>query len=288
MRRMFERLTLLRRAVVAEGTSMAFRRSGATGWRPVALGLLAVFATAAQAQISEADRLARCQNNRDALARLQQSIAGDWNDDQWARVRAAARAISQADRDIRHVERVVATVALSGHWGSYRAIEEARKRKLDAASAIGLTCPPHSACEYNMGSTLNAMIERAEPRRQQVLDIRRQMAIHQTNLVALQCDRPSTGYALADPYGSRWSESENGWSGDWVRRGKSNVFDASWGGGSVRAVLTMSISGNQVSVSRQGATDGNNCQYQGTLDGYQASGTYRCTSGGGNWRATIH
>lgn len=94
---------------------------------------------------------------------------------------------------------------------------------------------------------------------------------------------------VADALGTEWSESEGGWGGRWVRRGQTNTFDATWnnGGWEVKAVLTISISGNRVSVHRVNASDNNSCQYEGILTGKSVRGTYRCSSGGGDWSATI-
>ena len=92
-----------------------------------------------------------------------------------------------------------------------------------------------------------------------------------------------------DPLGTEWSETESGWSGRWTRRAGTNTFDAVWsnGGSEVRATLTITIAGDRVTVNRVNASDSNNCQYDGTLSGSSVSGTYRCTSGGGEWSATI-
>lgn len=95
----------------------------------------------------------------------------------------------------------------------------------------------------------------------------------------------------SDSLGIRWDERENyGHPGVWTRRGTSNVFDADWIG--VRAVLTISIQGRQVSVARRQSSDGNDCDYVGTLaeNGTTVSGTYRCTKYPGpySWEATIH
>jgi hypothetical protein len=99
---------------------------------------------------------------------------------------------------------------------------------------------------------------------------------------------PIASVAAADRLGTVWTEEENGWSGRWVRQGNSNVFDATWTGGwTVKATLTISISGDQVSVHRVNASDNNSCNYRGTLNGNSVRGTYQCTSGGGSWSATI-
>lgn len=277
---------------------------------------LALMAHPVGSQVNEQDRLNRCQNNRDALARLQTELAGMWSDNHFGQARSVLRALEQRDayiqqrslgimRNSEEIERCKAPqyARSASGWCSPDNIETmqsnivnltaqneallAEKRQI--AASIGMNCAgAQLGCDFYMTQNLREAISAAEANRPRRDQIAAQMEMHRTNLIALQCDRPANGYALADPLGTRWSESEGGWSGDWVRRGTSNVFNASWGGGSIRAVLTISISGNQVSVSRQNATDGNNCQYQGTLNGSQVSGTYTCTSGGGNWSATIH
>ena len=77
----------------------------------------------------------------------------------------------------------------------------------------------------------------------------------------------------------------------WARRGSSNVFDASWNGGAVRAVLTIQVHANMVLVERRGSSGGNNCDYRGSIspDRTTVSGAYSCTNGGRDvaWRATI-
>ncbi|WP_046176209.1 hypothetical protein [Domibacillus indicus] len=95
-----------------------------------------------------------------------------------------------------------------------------------------------------------------------------------------------------DRLGRRWNEQEGGWTGVWTRRGNSNIFDARWtqpGQQDVTAVLSISIDGNTVRVARRNSSDGNNCDYRGTLsgDGRTVSGQFTCDRGGGSWRATI-
>jgi len=92
-----------------------------------------------------------------------------------------------------------------------------------------------------------------------------------------------------DRLGNFWTEDELEWTGTWMRRGSSNVFDANWGG-EVTALLTISMQGDLVKVERRGSSDGNDCEYQGTVapDGVTVSGTYSCKKGGPYaWRATI-
>jgi hypothetical protein len=108
-----------------------------------------------------------------------------------------------------------------------------------------------------------------------------------------QMDRPGFGNSGGCGLGMRWDESEEGWTGTWTRRGNSNIFDvisSKPGLQSLTAVQTINISGNKVFISRTNASDGNNCDMEGTIDrdGVTVTGTYRCRSGGPySWRATI-
>ncbi len=92
-----------------------------------------------------------------------------------------------------------------------------------------------------------------------------------------------------DPLGRQWIESESGWQGVWTRRDNSNIFDARWG--SITAELTITVTGNQVTIARRNSSDGNNCNYTGTIasDGVTVEGTYICDNltEPRPWRATI-
>ena len=95
-----------------------------------------------------------------------------------------------------------------------------------------------------------------------------------------------------DWLGTQWNETESGLPAIWTRRGTSNIFDAvglqpPYG----THVSTITRQGNTVTVLRRESSDGNDCDYTGTLapDGLTVSGTYQCTlypptSG---WNATI-
>lgn len=89
--------------------------------------------------------------------------------------------------------------------------------------------------------------------------------------------------------GTVWDEYESGWIGKWTRRGTSNVFDARWeksGWSPIENILTINISGNNVSIHRQDPNISNNtCTYKGKIasDGVTVSGEYTC-----NDRGTVH
>lgn len=95
--------------------------------------------------------------------------------------------------------------------------------------------------------------------------------------------------------GRVWHETEGGWRGIWTRVGTSNRFSAVWthpSGGVVRADLTMTVSGNDVTIIRRdtfGSQVGKGCRYAGTIRGHQVSGAYDCDWGRGrhSWSAQI-
>lgn len=68
--------------------------------------------------------------------------------------------------------------------------------------------------------------------------------------------------------GQVWTESENGWSGTWTRRGSSNTFDAVWtkDGARVTSVLTITAVGVRgVHIHRRDG-DGTVIEYAGLAD----------------------
>ncbi|PFL50206.1 hypothetical protein COJ30_29615 [Bacillus anthracis] len=94
------------------------------------------------------------------------------------------------------------------------------------------------------------------------------------------------------PLGTTWFEQEAGWNGTWTRRGWSNIFDARWiklGETDVTAVLTINRIDNKFVINRRNSSDGNDCDYTGTLtsDGKTVTGDYKCIRGGTTWKATI-
>ena len=96
--------------------------------------------------------------------------------------------------------------------------------------------------------------------------------------------------------GTQWAESELGWTGRWRRRGRSNVFDATWTHPRhrvVRAILYMRVTGNVVTITRRdtfGPGLGRGCRYRGVIRGNYVSGTYGCDWARGpfRWTARIY
>ena len=78
--------------------------------------------------------------------------------------------------------------------------------------------------------------------------------------------------------GTVWQETESGWSGTWVRRGQSNVFDATWtlGAQRVEAVLTIFRTGpDTIRIHRRDRTSASEFEYTGTFGpGGSVAGSY--------------
>jgi len=91
--------------------------------------------------------------------------------------------------------------------------------------------------------------------------------------------------------GTRWEVNDGGWPGVWTRRGTSSVFDGLWNKeGQFTALLTISINGNRVNVSRRYATLGGDCELKDGIldpDGVTVTGTTVCTHGSGAFYAKI-
>jgi hypothetical protein len=97
-----------------------------------------------------------------------------------------------------------------------------------------------------------------------------------------------------DPLGDVWEMSEvASWSGVWIRRGRTPIFDGYWtnpNGERVRTTLDIRRQGNEVVAIRR-HPDGQGCRYQGRVapDGVEVSGRYTCSweRTPMNWRAQI-
>jgi len=105
------------------------------------------------------------------------------------------------------------------------------------------------------------------------------------------CKSMEDSKRVTDLLGATWEESETGIGGVWKRRGKSNVFDATWDNGAV-AELTITLSGKDVRIVRKdirGPNAGQVMDYEGAIseDGKTASGTMKSLAGQAPWSAAI-
>ncbi len=192
----------------------------------------------ALAQINEADRLARCQNNRDALARLEAARGTFMDDEQIARANTALRAIQALEAQINSIFFDANTVM------NFRSLAEARpaspsrtieladfdaqlrdmtrrngelgERIRVAAEPFGLACAPGDyACSRQLQQALARLIETAVAQRSQYPALLRQIAAHQTNLIALNCDTAAAGQTIQSDstgvpnFAGTWVDSDN-------------------------------------------------------------------------------
>ena len=102
------------------------------------------------------------------------------------------------------------------------------------------------------------------------------------DMVAPERLEPSATPPYGDALGEAWEMQEVAcWRGFWLRRGRTEIFDAYWvhpGGERVRATLQMWRHGRSVTVVRR-HTKGRYCRYDGTIspDWWSIDGRYTCT-----------
>ncbi len=99
----------------------------------------------------------------------------------------------------------------------------------------------------------------------------------------------------SNPLGSVWNETESDepCASTWTRQGATPMFAAVQASPChVTAMLTIAVSGSSVSAYWTSSSNGDDCNYIGTLsaDCSSASGVYTCTgadAASGTWNATI-
>jgi hypothetical protein len=92
--------------------------------------------------------------------------------------------------------------------------------------------------------------------------------------------------------GTKWLEQSCGWTGVWIRRDGTNIFDATWskpGKSDVTADMTVHLHGSNVTIERRNSNNGVECDLNGVIsyDGRSVSGTYSCKGATGRWGAII-
>jgi hypothetical protein len=86
----------------------------------------------------------------------------------------------------------------------------------------------------------------------------------------------------SDGLGDRITETGPSWTGQWTRRAGTNVWDATYEGGSGQpTTMTVTRTGSIVTAVRTFSGDGNLCTYRGTLaaDGATITGQGTCPTG---------
>jgi hypothetical protein len=219
-----------------------------TPMRKLALAVaLALMAEPVAAQINEADRLQRCQNNRDALALL--AAEGELASEE--RIARLDRALSAANR---------ATYALYLARVNYReavrndneqgrrqhaAEERAELERLrGAAEAAGVYCRPDDRfCIEDVATSIsnmkrNTLEAMTQARR---MEVRRQIAAYRTNLVALRCDQARApdvadiGGVWRSPNGSTYTITQSANQFSWTRSGSDERATGTISGATISA-----------------------------------------------------
>jgi len=173
----------------------------------------------ALAQINEADRLARCQNNREALARAESQYQflrqyADWSAEGIARARTAMTSLR---RDLSTFTRELQEARQSDYPGigmqvAARIGEQMRR----TAMTFGVMCTPGDvACISGLPNALGREIDLAVAGRQPLQLADRQMQQHRTNLIALRCDEAAATQTIQSDsvgvpnFAGTWVDSDN-------------------------------------------------------------------------------
>lgn len=188
---------------------------------PARADLAAVAAQPALAQINEADRLARCQNNREALARLQQEAQfygqyGDWSVESIARARTVMSAMHREVASVRLTEQERRSYD-TGYLMNIAIYAPAFQRVRQLAGRYGLVCGQGDYdCLIGMPNALGREIDRALAGQQPVQIATRQMQQYRTNLIALNCDSAAaagqtieSASAGVPNFAGTWADSDN-------------------------------------------------------------------------------
>jgi hypothetical protein len=207
----------------------------------------ALAAQPAMAQINEADRLARCQNNSEAFTRLRASLGPIWSDQRVAEARAALREMESLDARIaansstqtriqeqaaagtRNREEANTTLAmLSGYMGEMLR----QKQQLGERFGVGCSSTNTLGCDFYMVRNLRTAIEQAVTAQSQRAQIRRQLEMHRTNLIALRCDQASVPVTAGAVIG------------------EAGILNGPWRDSFDNSIISISHNGREVSARR--------------------------------------
>jgi hypothetical protein len=246
---------------------------------------LAAFASQASGQINEADRLARCQNNRDALANLQaqqRQIAyltpgAVWTGEQVSRARTALRSITGYRAELRDRRNWLLEWTQAGKpensAATWHAEEEKRLTAQIRAIAgdFGILCPPlaEDDCSDTAQKNLTDYIDQFVAANGQNERLNQQMEAHRTNLAALRCDLAAAPAQFAtnvpgmagswrggNGQGSIYSFGQDGANVSWTRNDNDEVGTATVSGSSISASYRSSYGSGSASGTIEFDTTG--------------------------------
>ncbi|MEQ1687961.1 MAG: hypothetical protein ABL874_05265 [Sphingopyxis sp.] len=154
---------------------------------------LALAAQSASAQINEADRLERCQNNRDALARLEAARGNYASEEQSASARTALVSIRRIETEINANIANMAAIFDGPERQRLVAANVALNQRIIAwGASVNFHCPSDEpACAFTIPYRLATGIDAAVAQLPQYRQFLQQVAAHNSNLIALRCDQPA-------------------------------------------------------------------------------------------------
>ena len=233
----------------------------------LAAAALALAAQSSSAQINEADRLARCQNNRDALAQLEAARGNYATPEQISNARTALVSIRRIEAEINaNVQQIIyldADIAAARSRGGedFTDLVVEDRNRLNAANiilndriiawgnSVNFHCPnDQPACALTLPHRLATGIDAAVAQQPLYRQFLQQVAAHNSNLVALRCDQ-------SDSVGERTIASDS--------TGVPN-FAGTWADIDGR-LFTISQSGDQVTMTIN--IFGEDRQAQGSFSG---------------------
>ncbi len=222
----------------------------------------------AYAQVSDVDRLARCENNRDALARAQidLTMTGYESDEQIARMRAGLISLRRDGNELDVFYLHAVSYPAGDEKGHVRILDALRKvmeRMQQTYRTLGTGCGLQSQNMESYYFCLRSAHVSIETRIDQGLRANRvarpvlvRIATAQRNLAALNCDQPR-------------APGVTGISGNW--RGLDGTTYA------------IAVAGNAFTWTRSGTDETAN----GTISGDSMSAQWRSSQGSGGGGASI-
>ncbi len=236
----------------------------------------ALAAQPASAQINEADRLERCQNNRNAIAVLEVEEQG-WGDERRARLALVSNSLEADQRRLDRLAAMDVGFRTNNRTGSPEIFERYRveileptralaERMRQSAAAVGIFCfRDDLTCVNGLWQAVERERANAQVDSARRAEVAQQMARYRTNLIALRCDQASAPAAA----GAGSPTDAGPLSGVW----RSSFRD-----------IRIQISQNGRDLSGQ-TSDG--FSYGGTVDGDSVTLTWTANGGTGSQTGSI-
>ena len=259
------------------------------------LFLLLSFSAAAQ-DLPEAQRLERCQNNKNRLAELETQ----------RRVIEAELAKTMPEQEIEDTrgEMVFVKAIIKKAQNNKNILSDfktmctiADKYNFEYRSCINTTMKASNMddryiCFQGLDDVIAHKIDKAvslQDKRRELInennEINKQIANHRNNLIALGCEKETGPISAPDVI----KECEGGFCGTWTRQG--NQFNAVWNNGAKATLTIAKFDNNQVIINRkdiaQSVSQNFYAEYTGKISGNQiVEGKVTYNQNGRTWYGT--